>query len=124
MRIFTVLLALVVSFTLATQAHAQEMTGDELKALLAKPITLILGGPTETYDGELKLEPDGTGTGYAIFESGKKIDITGTWEIRGDQFCRKWAFNDLKEKCETWNKIAENRVQVIQDGNVIGINSW
>jgi hypothetical protein len=125
MRNLAVVLSLTASLTLIGQARAEEMTGDELRALLANGLTMTLGGPTETYDGELRLEPDGKGTGYAVFESGKKIDITGTWEIKGDQFCRKWTFNEFKEKCETWNKIDEKRVEVISDdGSVIGINSW
>jgi len=125
MRNLAVLLTLIAAVMFAEQSRAEEMTGEELKALLANGLTLTLGGPMETYDGELRLDPDGKGMGYAEFENGNKIDITGTWEIRGDQFCRKWAFNEFKEVCETWNKIDDNRVEVLsEDGSRIGLNSW
>lgn len=125
MRHLAFLLTLIAAVMIAEQSRAEEMTGDELRALLENGLTLTLGGPTETYDGELKLEPDGNGAGYAEFENGNRIDITGTWEIRGDQFCRKWAFNEFKEVCETWNKIDDNRAEVLSDdGRRIGLNSW
>ena len=105
-------------------ANAEDMTGEELQALLADGLTLTLGGPGEGYTGELRLEPDGTGVGEATLENGRKLDISGTWTIEGDQFCRQWKFTDYKEECETWRKLGSNKAEVIAGGDRIGLNSW
>lgn len=100
------------------------MTGDELQALLADGRTLKLGGAGENYAGEVRLEPDGTGLGQATFTDGRIIEISGTWEIDGDRFCREWSVEDYTRVCETWRKLGDNKVAVIVDGERIGVNSW
>lgn len=107
-----------------TKGNPQDMTGEELRTLLADGLTLTLGGAGEGYTGRLTLEPDGTGVGAARFENGRRLDVTGTWTVEGDQFCRQWKFDDFKRECETWRKIGSNKVAVIIDGERVGVNSW
>ena len=109
---------------LAACATNGRLSGDDLRDLLADGLTLELGGPGEGYTGEVRLEPDGTGTGSAVLDSGQELDITGTWEIVGNQFCRKWAYDDYKRTCETWKRVGSNRVDVLVGGERIGTNSW
>ena len=115
---------LTVALVSSEQVHAEEMSGKEIKMLLADGITLKLGGPSMGYTGSVRLEPDGTGTGSVKTDRGKKLDITGTWTIEGDQFCRKWAFDNYVKTCEIWRISGEKKVDVIVGGKKIGINSW
>ena len=77
----------------AAPAFAQsgnKMTGDQLAELTANGVVLKLGGDGEGYSGTLELQPDGTAKGGATTDGGVKIQIVGTWAIRGDKFCRVW----------------------------------
>ncbi len=105
-------------------SRAEDMSGDEIRALIGDGITFKLGGPGEGYEGNIKLEPDGTGKGSAVLNNGKKLDVTGTWVLEGDQFCRKWAFEDYKRTCETWKMVGPKRIEVFVGGKRIGVNSW
>ncbi|NNG03543.1 MAG: hypothetical protein HKM95_05510 [Inquilinus sp.] len=105
-------------------ASRQDMTGEELRALLANGLTVKLGGAGEGYAGEVRLSPDGNGVGQATFEDGRSLDVTGTWTIEGDRFCRAWKFNDFKRECETWRKLGDNKAEVFVDGERVGLNSW
>ncbi len=101
------------------------MTGDQLSALLAGGKTIGLGGPGAGYDGELVLNADGTGAGQATTSEGDELTLTGTWSIKGDQFCRAWKeFDDGAEVCETWVPDGENRVRVLVNGEEVGVNHW
>ena len=124
MRTIILTLALVTMFAASWPSRAEDMSGESLKSLLANGLTMMLGGPGEGYEGTIRLEADGTGVGSAVLDNGKKLDITGTWTIEDDQFCRQWKFNKFKKKCETWREIGENKVEVLIDGKKIGVNSW
>lgn len=127
MRVGWCAAALIVACAAAGSGFAQDaaMTGPELQALLGTGKTIALGGPGEGYTGTLDLNADGTGAGSAKTDAGDLIEISGTWSIKGDTFCRKWeALNDGGEVCETWMPDGPNRVQVIVDGKQIGVNSW
>jgi len=115
---------LIVTLVSSEQVLAEAMTGEEFKALLENGLTLKLGGPGMGYQGSVRLEPDGTGAGAVKTDGGEKLDITGTWTIEGDQFCRKWAFNNFKKECESWWKSGKNRVDVTVGGRIVGVNSW
>ncbi len=124
MRTIVSALALVTMLAASWPSRAEEMSGENLKLLLANGLTLMLGGPGEGYKGTVRLEADGTGVGSAVLDNGKTLDITGTWTIEDNQFCRKWKFNNFKKKCETWRKVDDNRVEVLIDEERIGVNSW
>ena len=124
MRFIKFMIGLFILLIASPPAQAENMSGEAMKALLVDGLTLTLGGAGEGYAGSVRLEPDGRGVGGAITDSGKKLDITGTWTIQGDQFCRKWKFNRLKEVCETWKKVGDKKVEVIVDGKKVGVNSW
>ena len=112
----------------AGSSHAESckvMTTGELTELTAKGITLKLGGAGQGYAGTLKLKKDGTGKGGAKTDSGKKIEIQGTWFIANDKFCRTWAgLDDDQEVCEKWCLTSGNSVDVYKGNKVIGVNSW
>ena len=109
----------------AALADEAGMTGDQLTALLAGGKTIGLGGPGSGYDGELVLNADGTGSGQAKTAEGDELTLTGTWSIKGDQFCRAWKeFDDGAEVCETWVPDGENRVRVLVNGEEVGVNHW
>ena len=103
----------------------KQMTGPQLKSLLEAGKDLKLGDPGHGYHGELRLNPDGTGKGQALTDSGKKFIIEGTWEIVGDEFCRTWKdMDDGETVCERWILIKENKVEVHTSAGKIGVNSW
>lgn len=124
MRFIYKTLVLVAIFAVSGSLRAEDMSEENLKSLLANSLTMKLGGPGWGYEGMVRLEPAGTGSGSIKLGSGKKLDITGTWTIEGNQFCRKWKFNDYKKECETWRKIGENKVIVLVNGKKVGVNSW
>ena len=125
MRTIVLTTALVlVSIAACETSQADNMSGEDLKALLSDGLTMKLGGPGEGYSGEVKLDPNGKGSGSAVLDNGKTLDITGIWEIVGDQFCREWRFDDFKRTCETWRKTGPRRVDVLVDGKKVGVNSW
>jgi hypothetical protein len=100
----------------------KQMTGPQIKSLLESGKDLKLSGPTHL--GELTLNPDGTGKGWAIIGS-NKIMIEGTWEIVDDKFCRTWKEVDGGETvCERWLRIEDNKVAVSTNGKIIGYNEW
>ena len=51
----------------------KQMTGPQLKSLLEAGKDLKLGDPRHGYHGELRLNPDGTGKGQALANSGKEF---------------------------------------------------
>ena len=124
MRTLFTALALAIVLAAPGASRAEDMSGDKIRALIGDGITFKLGGPGEGYEGNIKLEPDGTGKGSAVLNNGKRLDVTGTWELEGDQFCRKWAFDDYKRTCETWKMVGPNRIEVFVGGKRIGVNSW
>lgn len=84
-----------------------------------------LGSPSQGYHGKLVLAQDGTGEGWAITDSGRHINIKGTWKIRGDQFCRtRQEVNSGKTVCEHWIATSDNTVEVLAGDKKIGVNSW
>jgi len=103
-----------------------QMSGDELKALLGAGKKISLGGPGTGYSGSLMLNADGTGAGKGKMDDGKKnFTITGTWAIKGDEFCRTWKeFGDGKNVCERWIKTGNNKVDVLFGETKIGVNHW
>jgi hypothetical protein len=120
-------LALGVFLAIGGQAlSADEMTGEELTALLASGKTIMLGGEGTGYSGELTLNADGTGSGSAKTDDGKtEFKLEGTWEIRDGKFCRTWTeIDDGKEVCETWVKAGRSKVNVMNGDQQIGVNSW
>lgn len=126
----TASLFLLAVFALPQAAQARgtesgaDMTGAELRALLAEGLQLKLGGQGEDYAGVVTLKPNGTGEGKAIFIDGRTFQVSGTWSIEGDRFCRQWKYDNFEKACETWRRIDQNRVEVFLDGKRIGVNSW
>ena len=112
----------------AAPAFAQsgtKMTGDQLVDLTANGVVLKLGGDGEGYSGTLELQPDGTAKGGATTDGGDKIQIVGTWEIRGGKFCRVWTKLDGgKEICETWYLTSGRSVEVFNGKKRLGVNAW
>ena len=106
-------------------AQGKPMTQGQLEQLTGNGVKLQLGGPGEGYSGELILTADGRGSGAVTTDSGNKLTLTGTYEIRNGQFCRKWVeFNDGAEACETWLLTTGNSATVMFNGEKIGVNSW
>jgi len=63
--------------------------------------------------------------GGATTDGGDKIQIVGTWEVRGDKFCRVWTKLDGgKEICETWYLTSGRSVEVFNGKKRLGVNSW
>lgn len=124
MRIICASAILTAMLAGCASSNAQDMSGESISALLADGQSMKLGGPNEGYTGSVLLKADGTGVGSAVLDSGKKLDISGTWRVQGDRFCRKWKFNDYEEVCETWRKIGANSVEVLVNGKKVGVNSW
>jgi hypothetical protein len=111
----------------AIPATAEEaMTGAQITELLSGGKTIMLGGPGTGYSGELTLNADGTGKGEAKTDDGSRIiPIDGTWEVRGDKFCRIWAeVSGGNEICETWVIVAPNKVKVMDGDKQLGVNYW
>ena len=77
--------------------NLEYLSGEALKALLMEGRTYSIAGADESYAGTLALQPDGTAVGTAKTRGGKSVDVSGTWVIKGNQFCRKWKFNAPKE---------------------------
>ena len=121
------LLAATAMAVVTTASAADEtMTGVQLTELLSAGKTIKLGGPGMGYSGELVLTPDGKGKGEAKTEDGSKtFAIEGTWEIKGDAFCRTWTdLDEGKEVCETWVMTEPKKVKVMNGENELGVNSW
>ena len=122
LAIATMLAACSSPSSLLAETHADDMSGESIKLLLENGLTLKLRG--EKHTGKIRLEADGTAFGRAQLDSGKELDLSGTWVIEGDKFCRKWKFNKPKRVCETWRRISETEVEVLIDGKSVGFNSW
>lgn len=106
-------------------AEENAMTNADLTGLLSGGKTLMLGGKGQGYEGSLTLNADGTGKGSAKTDAGAVINLTGTWSIKGDQFCRVWeGLDDGNEVCETWVKTSNTSVKVMNGDQQIGVNSW
>jgi hypothetical protein len=106
-------------------ASAADMTGEELTALLQNGKKITLGGKGMGYKGSLAVKADGTASGSAKPDNGDAIQLSGTWRIKGDKFCRKWkAVDGGKEVCETWRKEGNRKAAVFAGGKQIGMNSW
>ena len=82
---------LVLSAAPAFAQSGTEMTGDQLVGLIANGVVPKLWGDGEGYACTLELQLGGTVKGGATTDGGDKIQIIGTWEVRGDKFCRVWT---------------------------------
>ncbi|HKJ64652.1 MAG TPA: hypothetical protein VJ969_04575 [Desulfopila sp.] len=103
----------------------KQLTGVQLQGLLGEGKELQLGGPSQSYHGQLSLAKDGTGEGWAITDNGRRINIKGTWNIRDDEFCRTWQeVSSGITVCEKWIAISDNTVEVYANGKKVGVNSW
>jgi hypothetical protein len=123
--LFLIFLVLAGCVTGPDTSSKNQMTGSQLKSLLREGRNLELGDDAHGYHGELRLNPDGTGIGYALTNGGKEYKIHGTWEIVGDEFCRTWKdMDDGKTVCERWILVKENKVEVYTSAGKIGVNSW
>mgnify|MGYP000955720674 CR=1 FL=1 len=115
----------IVAMLAAWPANAQDMTGAELHALLDGGKTIKLGGKGEGYSGTLNVKGDGKASGKAKTDDGSQLNISGTWTIKGDKFCRKWkALDGGKQVCETWKKNGPNSAEVFVGSKRAGLNSW
>ncbi|MCV9966171.1 hypothetical protein OIU34_30320 [Pararhizobium sp. BT-229] len=113
------------TMTAPVEAADKALKEADLKALLASGKTLQLGGKGMGYSGTLDLSADGAGTGSAKTDDGTVINISGSWKIKGDKFCRTWKDLDGgKEVCETWRLTSPNHVDVFRGKEKIGANSW
>jgi hypothetical protein len=122
----TPLLATLLILAGATSVFAADelMTGAEFTTLIGSGKTINLGGQGEGYAGTLELKADGTGSGAAKTDAGKKVVIKGTWAIKDDRFCRKWkGLDGGKEVCEAWKKVGTNKVEVLKVEK-LGVNWW
>lgn len=115
-------LALIALTGVADAQKTNQMTEAQLKQLTSKGRTLQLGGPGAGYAGELRLKRNGTGRGSATTDSGDKIAFSGTWEVRGNQFCRVWEglSTDVSEVCEDWILTTPTSVDVYIGTKKIG----
>jgi hypothetical protein len=107
------------------QAHVamkKFMSGEAIRALLSRSRSLTV--TSADFRAWLTLRPGGTGVGFAMTKSGSLLDLSGTWQINGDQFCRKWAFNAHQEICEHWERVGIREIVVYVDGNAIATNKW
>ena len=118
--------ALSLFFPAAVLAQSgAQMTADQLTALTQNGITLQLGGKGQGYKGSLKLSKDGKGKGSALLDNGNKINIAGTWKVKGDKFCRRWTdLDEGKEVCESWHLTSKRSVEVYNGRKKLGVNSW
>lgn len=124
---FAVPFALLIFSTMAGPVESADkaLKEGDLKALLASGKTFQLGGKGMGYSGTLDLSADGAGTGSAKTDDGTVIKISGSWQIKGDKFCRTWKELDGgKEVCETWRLTSPNHVDVFRGKKKIGANSW
>ncbi|MCV3271515.1 hypothetical protein [Roseobacter sinensis] len=114
------------TFTTAATAETKGALKNKHPTILTENgITLKLGGEGHGYVGSLKLTNDGRGTGSAKTDSGRTINIDGTWAVKGDQFCRTWKdLDDGKEVCETWISTSPRSVDVYKGDQKLGVNSW
>jgi hypothetical protein len=126
MKKLIALSAACVAFASPVCAADGAMTGQELTKLLSNGKVIVLGGPGKGYSGSLTLGSNGVGKGSATTDDGRVIELSGTWAIEGDEFCRTWtgAGSSGERVCETWVRTGRKSVDVVVDGEVIGSNSW
>lgn len=124
MRIAYVLIVLAASSSLAMAG--QQMSGKDLTSLLGQGKTIMLGGKGMGSSGSLMLSADGKGKGEAKLDNGTVIPIEGTWQVKGNKFCRTWTGgrDANKEVCETWIKKGAKAVTVRAGKKDLGVNSW
>ncbi|WP_299677134.1 hypothetical protein [uncultured Roseobacter sp.] len=121
----TTIIAALISTTVAVAETKGALKNKHLTMLIENGITLKLGGEGHGYVGSLKLTKDGRGTGSAKTDSGRTINIDGTWAVKGDQFCRTWKdLDEGKEVCETWISTSPRSVDVYKGDQKLGVNSW
>lgn len=110
----------------ASAEYANQMTAAQLTALLSDGRTLTLGIPHAGYAGELRLRDDDFGTGWVRFEDDRSVEFSGTWEVRGNQFCRAWTgLSDVSRSiCEEWILRSPRSVDIYEQGRKIGVNPW
>jgi hypothetical protein len=123
-----ILVAAAVLALVATNASAADhkMTGAELTTLLGHGKTVMMGGPGLGMTGQLVVNADGTASGSGKVDSGQTFNISGTWLIKANQFCRTWqgGRDSGKQVCETWVLTAPNVARVMVKNKQIGQNSW
>jgi hypothetical protein len=125
MRI-SIAISLITLMSVAT-AHASDekvLTATEMKALVANGITIgIVNAPGDPqYKGSITISADGTQAGTVAMGGKPPTALSGTWKLKGNQFCRTLKPISDKETCEIWVRTADKEVAVMVGKKRLGLN--
>jgi len=120
-------LGVALGFALASGgAHAKlAYTAAEMQVLLANGLTVsssdYRGGLVFT--ARITLAAGGELSGALTPAGGEAIPVSGSWKLKGNQFCRTLAPVEPDELCEIWFKSGTNRAVVRVDRKLV-IHKW
>jgi hypothetical protein len=108
----------------AEAADGKPLTAGEMKALVANGITIgIVNAPGDPeYKGSITINADGTQAGTVTMGGKPPTALTGTWKLKGNQFCRILKPVSDKETCETWVHTGDKEVAVMVGKKRLGLN--
>ena len=105
----------------AIAANQVPLTGDEIRALIGKGLTVNIRGANAANEvpglmGTLAISPDGKERGSIAAQGSEPFAVSGTWKIKEGQFCDLLRPVSAFEVCQTWVRTGPKEITAIDRG--------
>jgi hypothetical protein len=116
--------AIVLILLWPAQASAQaKLTGAEIRKLVAGRSATWVRGDGQ-YSGTITYHRNGTITSQTKV-MGAPLSLKGTWEVKGDRFCRTISLDPVPTRCQTVVPVSAGTYRFLnEDGSVATITSF
>ena len=105
----------------AIAANQAPLTGDEIRALIGKRLTVNLRGAGAAGEvpglmGTLTILPDGSERGRIAAQGSDPFAVSGAWKIKDGRFCDLLRPVSAFEVCQTWVRTGNKEITAIDRG--------
>ena len=124
MQTTTTLTMIAVALLWSQEGMAQaNLTGPQIRTLVSGRSASWVRGDGQ-YSGTITYHRDGRLTSNAKV-MGMTMPISGTWEIKGDRFCRTISLDPVPTRCQTVVPVSAGRYRFVnEDGSTATITSF
>jgi hypothetical protein len=117
-----IVIALVLLWSAPANAQAN-LTGQEIRKLVAGRSASWVRGDGQ-YSGTITYHRDGKITSETKV-MGMPLSLKGTWEIKGDRFCRTISLDPVPTRCQTVVPVSARTFRFFnEDGSLATITSF
>jgi hypothetical protein len=118
------MVVVLASLPSATESMAQaNLTGVEIRKLVSGRSASWVRGDGR-FSGTITYHPDGRLTSL-VKVMGAPISVSGTWEVRGDRFCRIVSLDPVPTRCQNVFPVSRSTFRFVnEDGSLATTTSF